>query len=557
MKSIIVAVHGVGETAVGDTVSCLARVIDKGRLEAFLVDDLQIGDHTYARRRSTNLRLPELVEVNWSDLQRPKRSLVGFLRHLLAVAFAMLNLDYRWLGRPSPLRLQGLYRFALECLAAWAVYPVLLGLGNSSLKDLGFNAVSRGIFVLALAAVVACLLAVAWNWSRWLRLGGLVCLAVVALSGTCLLTGWVGEAPFNQASAAFYGGTQFAVIVLLLVVALEISVRIARRQLGWEVGLSHMAMNYVPLVLLSIFGACIWALVLSALDGMGGISPRWSKTFLEYVGFDVWVVEWCMAGVIICMTALGLIGLALYLIARRRGSSGSASAGSVARNWLRNMLIVIPVLLLGPGVAMVLTSPVVGYGHDTDTLLQLGVVTIYTVSAVRAVALFPLAIPRLVPLLDVVGDVCFFATSPGTSFSSREHCKRRLRNLLDCYRNDPEVGGVCVVAHSQGSVIAYDVLRELPPTPFKVTLVMMGCPYRTLYGRFLGLAIDSGAGHQMRLYNLYREADYIGGPVNLPGAKDVPIGKGGHVGYWSDAAILPYLCLELDDAARARGEYCA
>jgi len=122
------------------------------------------------------------------------------------------------------------------------------------------------------------------------------------------------------------------------------------------------------------------------------------------------------------------------------------------------------------------------------------------------------------------------------------------------------------VAHSQGTVIALDVLWLLWANNLlqdrEVYLVTMGSPFTHLYQHYFpdrypplfadgrlnpkwGASLDKTVDAWV---NLYRIDDFIGTCVEGSGTFPVnqkPLGPRGHTGYWSDAEALhlmaPYL----------------
>ena len=94
-----------------------------------------------------------------------------------------------------------------------------------------------------------------------------------------------------------------------------------------------------------------------------------------------------------------------------------------------------------------------------------------------------------------------------------------------------------VLAHSQGSVIAADVLGEYYSS-YEIDLITVGSPIDSLYHSFLGIPIGLGLGApqtRVRWVNLYRSGDYIGDKIER--AQSICIGSGGHTGYWTDKDV--------------------
>ncbi len=109
--------------------------------------------------------------------------------------------------------------------------------------------------------------------------------------------------------------------------------------------------------------------------------------------------------------------------------------------------------------------------------------------------------------------------------------------------------GVVVVAHSLGSVIAWESLLRLPPSVAeKVDFLTMGSPLMTLSWAYPGVYGRSDAWMSIRArtrswHNLYQGADVVGRALTFPsstGASIVSnrrIGGGGHLAYFEHAAL--------------------
>ena len=108
---------------------------------------------------------------------------------------------------------------------------------------------------------------------------------------------------------------------------------------------------------------------------------------------------------------------------------------------------------------------------------------------------------------------------------------------------DSKVGRLVVVAHSQGTVIAADALRDWVNTS-KVDLLTMGSPLRGLYARFFGVyfctLVPNVRSAAKSWVNLYRGDDYVGRRLD-GGVTDILIEGKGHEGYWTDASVLAEL----------------
>jgi hypothetical protein len=137
-------------------------------------------------------------------------------------------------------------------------------------------------------------------------------------------------------------------------------------------------------------------------------------------------------------------------------------------------------------------------------------------------------------------------------FPIRERIAARFRRVLQLLLDEERPTHLLVVAHSQGTVIAVDVLQEEQfrgqlKGARQVLLATFGSPLTHLYqhyfprqyppldegDRWVGLRNNVGAWR-----NVFRIDDYIGTHVGAPdpgGAWPVnhPVGPGGHTNYWT------------------------
>jgi hypothetical protein len=117
--NVILTVHGVGASAVAETITLLGWLIGNDR------KNLTLGNPPTDYARTIPRTVPkvrELAEMNWSDVQMPRQSFFGFMRHIPALAFALLRVDYKWLNHPGEPTLRNLYRAFLEGFACRAVF---------------------------------------------------------------------------------------------------------------------------------------------------------------------------------------------------------------------------------------------------------------------------------------------------------------------------------------------------------------------------------------------------------------------------------------------------
>ena len=139
----------------------------------------------------------------------------------------------------------------------------------------------------------------------------------------------------------------------------------------------------------------------------------------------------------------------------------------------------------------------------------------------------------------------------------RDRINTRLITLLDHFVKPQQFDDVIFVAHSQGSVIAYDYLlkheaRYLGLGNARLWLLTFGSPLGTIYQTYFDEyqqpypVPHALAARLQRWINLYRVDDYIGGTVAPPPGLSVvnrilPPGPHMHTNYWAETALAAAL----------------
>lgn len=160
----------------------------------------------------------------------------------------------------------------------------------------------------------------------------------------------------------------------------------------------------------------------------------------------------------------------------------------------------------------------------------------------RIVAFIPICIGILTITLDILGDVVFYLLPARHPLSINVEVRKRFEIALDHVLSKNAQQDITIVAHSQGSVIAADVLAQSKYRSVTIHFVTFGSPIDTLYKTFLEEIIGQGLQKdrtRVMWRNCYRTGDYVGGPIKR--AENVPIGCGGHMNYWSDPAVAVQL----------------
>jgi hypothetical protein len=135
-------------------------------------------------------------------------------------------------------------------------------------------------------------------------------------------------------------------------------------------------------------------------------------------------------------------------------------------------------------------------------------------------------------------------------FERRRGIEARFRAVLERVAAAERPTHLTIVGHSQGTVIAVDVLASRPRAldEVEVSLVTMGSPLTHLYERYFPhhYGVDRPNPLVDRWINIYRIDDYIGTEVrpgsSMPENQPVDlVGPDGHAHYWRQLAVAKYL----------------
>jgi hypothetical protein len=180
--------------------------------------------------------------------------------------------------------------------------------------------------------------------------------------------------------------------------------------------------------------------------------------------------------------------------------------------------------------------------------------------------------PRLTPRSWV--DRLFGLRRAGTTSQGphgywlRERIQDRMRVLTDSLLRDEKPDHLVIVAHSQGTVIALDVIarhgkRWLAALPQggEIRLITMGSPARHLYSHYFPSAFPSypkrtglrpyGENEEAvlsRWVNIFRVDDFVGTHIaerDESWPHEIPVPANGHTMYWVDRRVSSHLRSEL------------
>jgi hypothetical protein len=144
---------------------------------------------------------------------------------------------------------------------------------------------------------------------------------------------------------------------------------------------------------------------------------------------------------------------------------------------------------------------------------------------------------------------------PASERPRRARIQERLKLVLKTFVQHQGYDGVIFLAHSQGSIVAYDYLRDNGPAYTELgdaapALLTFGSPLGTIYQKYFheyaaSNPVPLGIAARLKCWiNLYRVDDYIGGRIIAPSGLRVDnhvMGPGGHTGYWTEPDVAEAL----------------
>ncbi len=143
----------------------------------------------------------------------------------------------------------------------------------------------------------------------------------------------------------------------------------------------------------------------------------------------------------------------------------------------------------------------------------------------------------------------------------RERIKNRLKVMMSKLIRDEQPNEIYFVSHSQGTVVAMDVINELGaewlkklPEDATLNLVTMGSPYIHVHRHYFphafpavsemkNLAPVTGGGVLTGWINIFRIDDFVGTHIDPVGQwpQENPVPANGHTYYWIDENVFPLL----------------
>lgn len=556
----IIAIHGVGDREPGAVLDAILRGLSRQQnvIHAEEYRTYRLG-HWYRRAEVRGHPYVESVlEVNWDDISHPARSLTEIAKHF----FSLLASTLREAAKPidglgPPCRLLQAYGWVFNSLLLWCIFlPIVTIAGFAP------SVPSQLAWIFATALLVHILTKLLSPFDSSFRVGRVWVFSVL-LVGVASMVGEQSRSIAVCFSTWVYGGVQ-GIAGLSLLVAMGVSWTRSRTAKPAQ-RLARLAFLYLPFALFTGVGALIWAGTLSiAHVALPEESlSAWSTEYLGNLIYDLPFAE----AVLGTGVAIGGFLLLLPIFALR-----STSGGAQVHQRLLTALRIFPLLVLVVSGLFFVHLVVFGdtlFTQGTDSqhpafdawikpwlwplLAGMGmpiakdtdpnVLQIYLTSSLRLLPFLGYLSGPSRLILDTVGDVLLYVDPRGNlgAGAVRDRVQKRLRIALEDLIETDTNRTVVVLAHSQGTAIAADVLTEMKPTR-NICFVSMGSPISSLYWRFLGQTTLSSP--KVLWLNLYRTGDYIAGGTGICSpwapssqAKDRSLGAGSHSNYFDDPKV--------------------
>lgn len=521
-KAFVLTFHGVGGTETGSTLRGLSRYFEQHAGASYVVAPRFIDGVEYYCLESDCNAAPDLLEINWSDIRRPPRSAFAELWHVPKLLVGMLHLSEKWHGAPETRQpLLSVYRLLIE-FSVWAVpYIVYVMLLMSIAPS------SRLLFVVAVAAVTLILALSVWKWSRSLSLFGILwAIGYAGLGLFAMVDSHNLRQVVESASRSYvirHQSFPFMIYALFAVALLS-----SAKHLNLEQRLTRFVLAYIPFLGLAIAGAVLWVVAIPFVVNTAGYG-EWSSLHarvLQQSHYDLRLAEYSH------LVAIFLLGCSALAVAAGYGfrvgtGRDSEHSGQAVRNAIPVLACLIPISLIG-------VTAVIVYGLVAKpSVATAGVYEVYKVSALRLVPFLPWLLTPMRIVVDIIGDIVYTALPSNDQLAIRNLVLERARAAIK-WATTQQPSRIAILSHSLGTVLA---ACAVPDNCVNVSLVTTGSPITVLHSRFLSFEFPTDPGIQ-RL-NIYRDADYIGGPIaTLAPSENIAQARGGHTGYWDDPEVL-------------------
>ena len=531
-KRPILAVHGVGTPLpvelINEVISGLPAPLNQ--LSRWTWQKVVVGNQLHDVASNPDPADPlHVYEMNWSDLKQRPSGIIGVFVYAFNILLALVQVastgwrDDRQ-GAGGPLYAGPLYRFFFSVFLVPFPFMAAMVIAAYCIRSNSLIAI----------AVIGCLTIISALFVRaiWrkepLTLGALPLLAVAC--------GFTGVCAWNKAYSTLQPAYQVAeglavgAGLLIFVCIAEALVRFVRfRATSGETITAFFARSATFILPNALYlgggGALITGLILSS-SAITGIDAGAYTDLHGGSRYELFYLEAINGG----LTALlGLyllaVGLVWGLLAQFPITEPLRIGLLFRKALILFLAMLIPALLIlmaayfDLAVAKILGRPGVVQPflrEFTDPFAPLfGVAdpqradpaAVYIASATRLIPWLLLFVGPLRLATELAADVLFYVLPSRFALAIRDRSRDRFTALHDWISSRHGVAPV-VAAHSQGTVIAADNLKNTPNN----CLVTFGSPLEALYCAFLARPVPAVAG---RWVNIFRLSDPIGGKISV------------------------------------------
>ena len=545
MGKTIVAIHGVGDSEKGLISNDLAKLLDLGVAEKrTLVINGVAYNEIINKESATNI-----IEVNWSDVMKPKKKIGGVLRHVALLLTSMLAIaEENFKDRLVNLGITNsfcnpakLLRWLMEgFMLGVTILPIIVSIGRSGTligKEIYIPSYCLPDSMICLSSNLVCMLSIfgAYTWciykgskySRNYRWSWLCCLVmVISIFLVTFNTGKLDNDSLMEMVISLRTIVIGAIMVLWLVIfVLALINYLYNLKVGDKADneniLTTLAHLYIPSIAINSLGAVLIYTYLKLL----GIKEK------SWLSFNLEKLELMGTFVYVTIGLIPIIIAVLYFIKRDlpknvKDYPKSNEKGRIVQQGIKWLISIAPILL----VAMIIYAIVLMHeGVPSEKYLD----EIYKIAILRVYPYIFWIVGPLAIIVDSMGDFLFYKSPKSlVTHSIQEACDDRLNDVLQYAANQKD-SEIVIVSHSWGSVIAHNVLGK---NEYNCKLITLGSPLASLCERFLGDEISHPKGN-VEWVNAYRYGDYVAGPIKKIHIENKIISNGGHTNYWSQLEV--------------------
>jgi len=526
-KDIIISVHGVGLTQKGELITGISKGLSKE-----LPKDVQLKinkqeavidgyENIVATSEDNKI---SFVEINWSDVLKPKGSIFSLLRHLIFFIFAMLSFAEKKfyennsnLGELLSSKLIKVFRFFLEGLFIGSSFLVIISTiaFDTSLKT------KEGIGIIILLLALYALITYKAGKFRWYYKMGwlfLILFLIILTLGYFDFDYSISSKKIAEWIRIFVNGVLMLIWLILCLITLLNGILKNHDKINYYLAIVF----FFSIPFIAFNGFC------SIITLVGSIYIKIDSTSI--IPYNLWKIEKNGAIIYTIIGVIPIIIALVYFFHKQKNDNEKGivnEKGKVVQKGLSIFLKLFPVLLI---VLYVIVAIVFFSGDSTDK----SILDIYKKATLRIIPYIAWIIGPLSIAFDAIGDVLFYLEEEDNDYATKDICFAKIKSIMDCYGKD-ESSNLIILAHSWGSKLMLDYINENKNIK-ECTFLTIGSPIDSICNKFLDIQIEKSEKIK-KWVNIYRYGDYIAGPIDLEGVENKLLGNGGHTNYWSSKKL--------------------